>query len=164
MFARNNWIIKRLQWLTLESNELEELPQSFSSLKKLIHITLSKNSFTNVPIVLLEMKTIKFCFLNNNNIKTIEKRHLDDSRFMKHFALYENPGYEDGKSLISSYKHVVPVEQGDERILEDNSESDGENSIATSEIDTTDDSDDNQQFEEIAGLVPDLSRFVTAFN
>lgn len=176
--ARNNQLIelpirfgklKALRWCTLENNKLKQLPSTFSKLKNLIHLNLNYNCLKHFPEDLMKMSSIKYCYLKNNQIDNIAVQHIVQTHFMNILNLNNNSFVVDDLNFnLMAFHHVVydcgkTFEEIDNN--NNNNESDDwEHSVATSQLNTSDDSGYDNDLERYPIFLPELATFVTAFN
>lgn len=189
-------LLTKLRWLTLESNRIRELPKAFEALDGLVHLNLKNNFIDKFPECLPLLKSLRYVFLNENQITdaSIHRTQLESTEFISVLDLTDNPcaSCESFVILTEDFSHVVLTKQQgasldvmeDGVIEEDDNEtrSDWENSVETSDINSTDDEDDAQNadvgfcdyfnftlfldcfFQDISLLIPQMSRFITSFN
>lgn len=83
------------RWLTLENNQLSELPNKFSSLKSLTHLNLKNNCLKQFPKQLCAIESLRYCYLCSNNISNITDEYLNGTTFMKLLDINFNPFPDD---------------------------------------------------------------------
>lgn len=83
------------RWLTLENNQLSELPNKFSSLKNLTHLNLKNNCLKQFPKQLCAIESLRYCYLCSNNIEYLNDECLNDTTFMKLLDINDNPFPDD---------------------------------------------------------------------
>ncbi|XP_047107365.1 leucine-rich repeat protein soc-2 homolog isoform X4 [Schistocerca piceifrons] len=162
-----------LRWLTVENNQVSEVPESFSQLENLIHFNISKNNIHKIPTVIAEMKLLQYCYLRDNFIEEIPVEFMKNVKHIKKLDVTGNPlsslpsEIEKFPNLWATKTDIMNSED-----LNQTSESeseDWENSVASSEIDSTDashndeESDDEDQYEPAAFItetLPGLCKFL----
>lgn len=87
--------LPNFRWLTLENNQLSELPNKFSSLKSLTHLNLKNNCLKQFPKQLCAMESLRYCYLCSNNISNITDEYLNGTTFMKLLDINDNPFPDD---------------------------------------------------------------------
>ncbi|KAJ6640539.1 Malignant fibrous histiocytoma-amplified sequence 1 [Pseudolycoriella hygida] len=138
----------QVRWLTLENNQLSELPNKFSSLKSLTHLNLKNNCLKQFPKQLCAIESLRYSYLCSNNISKITDEYLSGTTFMKLLDINDNP-FPDDNLNYKKFHHVFygpkrnECEYHSAELSDEDSDSydDWENSVATSDIDTTDGSD-----------------------
>lgn len=83
------------RWLTLENNQLSELPNKFSSLKSLTHLNLKNNCLKQFPKQLCAIENLRYCYLCSNNIEYLTDEYLNGTTFMKLLDINDNPFPDD---------------------------------------------------------------------
>lgn len=83
------------RWLTLENNQLSELPNKFSSLKSLTHLNLKNNRLKQFPKQLCAIESLRYCYLCSNNIEYLNDECLSGTTFMKLLDINDNPFPDD---------------------------------------------------------------------
>lgn len=174
--ARNNKLIElpdrfgqleALRWCTLERNELKQLPDGFCKMKNLIHLNLNDNCLKCFPEDVMRMASIRYCYLKNNQIDSISVAHIAHTQFMNVLNLNSNKFQLDDLNFnLKAFHHVVYEDCGKPEVSSDsNYESDDwEHSVTTSQLNSSDDSDYDNDLERYPIFLPELATFVTAFN
>lgn len=138
-------LLENLRWLTLQDNKLSKLPKRLKFLG-LVHLNLSLNKFTEFPEALTAMKDLQFCFFAGNNIRNISDSTLMKMKHVKLLDLHKNP-----LSINTEFKKHLFVttqcrgESGEDSDDEDESE-DWAESVASSELNTSDEEDILEEF------------------
>ncbi|KAH8373712.1 hypothetical protein KR200_003297 [Drosophila serrata] len=179
--------LSSLRWFTAENCELEELPLTVALLGSLVHLNLKGNRLRRLPRMLMAMQKLRFVFLNGNCIDELPTRaQLEELRTLNMLNLSQNPiSHHSDLQLMalrqtnlyvdpppnqeeiacdctSSRTSLNSREHQEEQARGDDS-SDWENSVRTSELDTTDDSGLEANIEDLSVMLPEMSRFVTTF-
>lgn len=153
-------LLKKLRWLTLESNKIKVLPKAFEALDNLVHLNLKNNFIDKFPECLTKIKSLRFVFLNENRITdaSIHRSLLENTDFITVLDLTDNPcAFCDSFVILAEdFTHVVLTKEqissleGIDGVIEDDeleNRSDWENSVETSDINSTDDEDDEQNLD-----------------
>lgn len=147
----------------MENNQISELPVSFKNLTKLIHFNIKNNKLSDFPPQIIDQRELRYCYLNSNKIKNIDKNHLRGTKLLHVLDINDNP-FDDEKLLgnLTGYPHVTYGRQRarNSRSHDDDEEYDSseddltdsedwENSVMTSELDTSDGTDEERENEVI---------------
>ncbi|XP_037936563.1 plant intracellular Ras-group-related LRR protein 4-like [Teleopsis dalmanni] len=137
-------ILHSLRWATFESNQLRRIPDTMGTLENLKHLNLKSNLLQFIPICLSYMYGLRYVNLSYNNINimpcdnelqtlefinviNISNNPICNDVDLDHYVMnFENIMFEDIINLLGARNL-----NNDERI---NEEFDWENSVATSEI------------------------------
>lgn len=154
-------LLTKLRWLTLESNRIRELPKAFEALDNLVHLNLKNNFIDKLPDCLALLKSLKFVFLNENRITdaSIHRTNLENTEFMTVLDLTDNPCAfcESFVIMAEDFSHIVLTKEqaatleGMDGVIDDDDDneprSDWENSVETSDINSTDEEDDERNID-----------------
>uniref|UniRef100_A0A1B0BXM1 Uncharacterized protein n=1 Tax=Glossina palpalis gambiensis TaxID=67801 RepID=A0A1B0BXM1_9MUSC len=146
--------------------ELVSVPHGLKELKQLVHLNLKNNRLLRIPShTLAKMSKLQYVFLNDNRIEQIcSTQQLQSMKFIRmlnflSFQEHENILYE----LLEQKSAGVTGDLDDFEVDEEEKLSDWENSIETSDLDSTDDSSLENALQDISILIPELSRYITNF-
>ncbi|XP_070140534.1 leucine-rich repeat-containing protein 57 isoform X2 [Drosophila kikkawai] len=178
--------LSSLRWFTAENCELEEMPLTFALLSSLVHLNLKGNRLRRLPKMLMAMQKLRFVFLNGNRIDELPTRtQLEELRALNMLNLSQNPiSHHSDLQLMALRQNNLYVDppnpediacdclssraslntqeqqEAQARGAGDDS-SDWENSVRTSELDSTDESGLEATIEDLSVMLPEISRFIT---
>lgn len=150
--------------MTVENNQLENV--SLAGLSNLIHFNAKNNRLKAFPENLIGSITLKYAYLNSNDIQEVKAIDLYKTKTMKLLDLNENPfPDEDIMSLLKMFPHVVylskkPDNDSDLSSSDDDEIEDWEYSIETSDLDSSDsDCGDLHDFDDLPDTLSQLSKY-----
>lgn len=100
----DGFIIKSLNYLVLENNQLTDLPLDLQGLQDLLAVYLENNQFVSIPEVLKEIKTINILKMSNNPLTTIPKWIYYRSNY---FSLYVYESLITEEAIIDSFEGEI---------------------------------------------------------